>query len=261
VVAVAAPVTARLSGVERRGAGGSHTAARTVVVWEVLQREIDRAALARPRLTVVDVGGGTGGFAVPLAQAGHDIIVVDPSPDALAALGRRADEAGVGGRIQGLQGDADSLATLVGPGEADVVLCHSVLEIVDSPGQVAEALASTLRPGGVASVIVASRAAAVLARAMSGQLGAAASLLADADGRAGVRDTVRRRFDVESASALLVKAGLTVEQVHGVRVVADLVPGGVLERDHDALAAFELATAATAPYRDVASQLHLLARR
>jgi hypothetical protein len=43
--------------------------------------------------------------------------------------------------------------------------------------------------------------------------------------------------------------------------VADLVPGSVLERDHDALAVFELATAATPPYRDVASQLHLLARR
>jgi hypothetical protein len=43
--------------------------------------------------------------------------------------------------------------------------------------------------------------------------------------------------------------------------VADLVPGTVLERDHDALAAFELTTAAMSPYRDVASQLHLLARR
>jgi SAM-dependent methyltransferase len=232
-----------------------------VVVWEVLRREIDRAAVARPRLTVIDVGGGTGGFAVPLAQAGHDIIVVDPSPDALAALGRRAAEAGVGDRIQGLQGDADSLAGMVGPGEADLVLCHSVLEIVDSPGQVAESLAATLRAGGAASVLVANRAAAVLARAMSGHVGTAAALLADPDGRAGVRDTPRRRFDVESATALLVKAGLTVEQVHGVRVVADLVPGSVLERDHDALTAFELATAATSPYRDVASQLHLLARR
>ena len=105
----------RLSVVERKGAGGSHAAARTVVVWDVLRREIERAAIARPRLTVVDVGGGTGGFAVPLAQAGHDIIVVDPSPDALAALSRRAAEAGVGERIQGMQGDADSLATLVGP--------------------------------------------------------------------------------------------------------------------------------------------------
>ena len=60
---------------------------------------------------------------------------------------------------------------------------------------------------------------------------------------------------------MLTKAGLTVEEIHGVRVVADLVPGSVLDRDHEALTAFELATAARPPLRDIATQLHLLARR
>jgi hypothetical protein len=35
----------------------------------------------------------------------------------------------------------------------------------------------------------------------------------------------------------------------------------VLEREHEALLAFELAAAARSPYRDIATQLHLLARR
>jgi 2-polyprenyl-3-methyl-5-hydroxy-6-metoxy-1,4-benzoquinol methylase len=235
------------------------------VVWEVLRREVDRAAAARPRLRVVDVGGGTGGFAVPLAQAGHDITVIDASPDALAALTRRAAEAGVADRVTALQGDADSFADLVAPivasGGADVVLCHSVLEVVDSPAEVAAAITATLRPGGAASVLVSNRVAAIFAKAMGGNFESAFTLLADADGQAGGRDTVRRRFDAESATALLAKAGLTVEEIHGVRVVADLVPGGVLERDHEALTAFELATAALSPFRDVASQLHFLARR
>jgi S-adenosylmethionine-dependent methyltransferase len=258
--------------VERRYPAGSHTAARTAVVWEVLRREVDRATAVRPRLSVVDVGGGTGGFAVPLAQAGHDITVVDASPDALAALTRRAAEAGVAeqpggardpgrGHIRAVQGDADELAGLVSAGSADIVLCHSVLEVVDSPAEVAGALAATLRPGGAASVIVANRVAAVLTRAMSGHLDAAAGLLADPDGHSGSRDTVRRRFDVDAAAAVLTKAGLAVEEIHGVRVVADLVPGVVLERDQEALARFELATAAHSPYRDIASQLHLLARK
>jgi SAM-dependent methyltransferase len=235
-------------------------AARTAVVWEVLRREVDRAAASRPRLSVVDVGGGTGGFAVPLAQAGHHVTVIDASPDALAALTRRAAEAGVDDRVVALQGDADSFADLVPAGGADIVLCHSVLEVVDSPAEVAAALAACLRPGGAASVIVANRAAAVLARAMGGQLDLAAALLADPDGRAGERDTLRRRFDIESASAVLTKAGLTIEEIHGVRVVADLVPGSVLDRDHEALTAFELATAGRSPLREIASQLHLLAR-
>ena len=238
------------------------SSARTAVVWQVLRRELDRAAGAgRPVLNVVDVGGGTGGFAVPLARAGHSVTVVDASPDALAALTRRAAEARVAERVWAVQGDADSLADLVEPGEADLVLCHSVLEVVDAPSDVASALATTLRPGGAASVLVANRAAAVLARAMSGQLDIAAAALADPDGRAGDRDTLRRRYDVESATALLTKAGLTVDEVHGVRVVADLVPGGVAEREQVELVAFELAASGRSPYRDVASQLHLLARR
>jgi 2-polyprenyl-3-methyl-5-hydroxy-6-metoxy-1,4-benzoquinol methylase len=230
-------------------------------VWEVLRREVDRAAQARPRLTVVDVGGGTGGFAVPLAQAGHHITVIDASPDALAAFGRRAAEAGVADQIRAVQGDADSFADLVEPGSVDIVLCHSVLEVVDSPADVAAALASTLREGGAASVIVANRNASVLARAMGGHLDIALTLLRDPDGQAGARDTLRRRFDPDTATTLLAKAGLTVEQIHGVRVVADLVPGTVLERDHETLIQFELATAAHSPFRDVATQLHLLARR
>ncbi|HEX6872570.1 MAG TPA: methyltransferase domain-containing protein [Micromonosporaceae bacterium] len=246
---------------EQRYAGGPHTAARTAVVWAVLRREIDRAAVAREQLTVVDVGGGTGGFAVPLAQAGHVVTVVDASPDALAALTRRAAEAGVADRVSAVQGDADALASLVTPGSADLVLCHSVLEVVDAPSDVVTALATTLRPGGAASVIVANRVAAVLGRAMAGHLDTAAALLTDPDGTAGERDTVRRRFDPDSATELLGKAGLVVAEIHGVRVIADLVPGSVLERDHDALVQFELATAGLRPYRDIASRVHLLARR
>ena len=236
--------------------------ARTAVVWQVLGRELDRAAGAgRATLQIVDVGGGTGGFAVPLARAGHDVTVVDASPDALAALIRRAAEAGVSDRVRAVQGDADSLGDLVARGRADLVLCHSVLEVVDEPAEVAAAVATTLRSGGVASVLVANRAAAVLARAMGGQFDVALAGLADPEGRAGERDTLRRRYDVESATALLAKAGLTVDEVHGVRIVADLVPGGVAELHHEGLVAFELAAAGRAPYRDIATQLHLLARR
>ena len=244
---------------ERRGS------TRTAAVWEVLRAEVERAAAVRPVLSVVDVGGGTGGFAVPLARQGHQVTVVDASPDALAALTRRAAEAGVGARVHAVQGDADALADLVEPGSADIVLCHSVLEVVDSPADVAAALAATLRPGtggapgGAASVVVASRIAAVLARAMAGQLDTATALLRD--GTSGARDTLRRRFDVDTATSLLTKAGLSVDEVHGVRVVADLVPGGVAEREHDALVAFELAVAGLSPFRDIATQLHLLARR
>ena len=123
--------TSRLHGVEYTQTRGPHTAPRTAAVWQVLTAELSR----RPghALVVVDVGGGTGGFAVPLARAGHRVTVVDASPDALAALTRRATEAGVADRVTAVQGDGDRLAELVPAASADLVLCHSVLEVVDEP--------------------------------------------------------------------------------------------------------------------------------
>src|SRR5207247_5999576 len=116
-----------------------------------------------------------------------------------------------------------------------LVLCQRLLEVVDDPAEVVAGLAGTLRPGGAASIIVANRAAAVLSRAMAGHLGAAVAALTDPDGRVGATDKLRRRFDVEGAAALLRAAGLTVEGIHGVRVLADLLPGAVADAEPAAL--------------------------
>jgi S-adenosylmethionine-dependent methyltransferase len=233
--------------------------ARTAAVWAVLRRELARHA--GRALTVVDVGGGTGGFAVPLAEEGHTVTVVDASPDALAALTRRAAEAGVVDRVRAIQGDGDALAGLVPAASADLILCHAVLEVVDDPAGVVAAITTALRPGGAVSLLVAGRAAAVLGRAVNGHLDVAAALLDDPDGRAGTRDTLRRRYDAETAAALLTAAGLAVEEIHGVRVLADLLPATVVEADPQALLDLELSLSARPPFRDIASQLHLFARR
>ena len=230
---------------------------RTAVVWAALSRDFSGG----PARDVLDVGGGTGGFAVPLAEQGHRVTVVDPSPDALAALTRRAADAGVADRIVALQGDADRLTELIDEGSADLALCHSVLEFVEDAPRVASGLVAALRPGGVASVLVANRAAAVLSRALAGHLAEATAILLDPRARTGPADRVRQRFDAADATALLEAVGLVVEKIHGVRVVADLLPGAVADGDAEALLRFELAAADRAPYRDFATQLHLYARK
>ena len=254
-----------LSGRTGRRVGGPAASARTAVVWEVLSAVLAEADATGEGLDVVDAGGGSGGFAVPLARAGHRVVVVDPSPDALAALQRRASEGELAGRVTGVQGDLADLPELVAPGAVDLLLCHSVLEVVDDPAEALAAAAGVLRPGrGRLSLLVANRAAAVLARALAGHPDEAARALTDPAGRWGTADGVRRRFDAEHLRELVAAAGLTVEQVHGVRVVADLVPGAVLDAEPGAAAALlalERALSERPPFRDVATQLHVLAQR
>src|ERR1700733_9601273 len=88
--------------------------ARSSLVWDVLAQVIAErtASTGRAALDIVDVGAGTGGFAVSLAGRGHRVTVVDPSPDALAAAGWRAAE--TGGTLTEVQGEAGDLPALVG---------------------------------------------------------------------------------------------------------------------------------------------------
>lgn len=225
-------------------------------VRRVLEAEL-KAARARgvEQPSVVDVGGGSGGWAVPFAAAGCRVTVVEPNPNALATLRRRAGEEGVSDRITVIADDADALATHVPAGSADLVLAHGLLEVVDDPAAVLGALAAAVAPGGAVSVLVANRYAAVLHRALAGRLAEARQLL---DEGVAPGDTVLRRFDAEGLRSQLVAAGLEVTLLQGDRVVADIVPGGV--RD-DELAEFELAAAAVPELRAVAGRLHALARR
>lgn len=235
---------------------------RTAVVWEVLRAELDRQDTGS--LHVLDAGGGSGQFAVPLAELGHTVTVVDASPDALAALERRAAERGVADRVTGVQGDADTVLHVVAPASQDLVLCHSLLEVVDDPAAVLGPIAQAVRVGGCASVLVANRHAVVLSRALGGHFSAAVRALDDTAGRWDDADTALRRYDLAEATALLTAAGLELEEAHGVRVVVDLVPGALVDAEPgalDALLELELAAAGRPPFRDIATQLHLLGRR
>ncbi|MFE1922018.1 methyltransferase [Streptomyces asoensis] len=236
---------------------------RTAVVWEVLQDALDRRvkATGRESLDVLDTGGGSGNFAVPVALLGHRVTVVDPSPNALFALERRTAEAGVADRVKGVQGDAHGLFDVVERGGFDAVLCHGVLEYVDDPAEGVRNVVAALRSEGVLSLLAAGLGGAVLARALAGHFKEARQALTDPDGRWGAGDPVPRRFTAEQLTELVEGAGLRVGSVHGVRVFADLVPGVLVDTEPGALEALlklEEAAAALPAFHSVATQLHVL---
>ncbi len=231
---------------------------RSSLVGDVLSAVVSTrvAATGRLALDIVDVGGGTGGLAVPFAALGHNVTVVDPSPDALAAAQRRAAEAGA--RLTSVQGDAASLAGVVGPAAADLVICHNVLEYVEEPADAMSAIARVLRPSATVSVLASNAIAAVLHRALVGRFTEARLLLADAAA------STPRRFTLPELTALVEQAGLRAGAAHGLRIFAGLVPSALLDGDAaatEALRALEEAAASTPPLRDIAAQLHVLGHR
>ena len=262
---------------------------RSSLVWDVLADVIAArvAQTGRAALDIVDVGAGTGGFAVSIAARGHRVTVVDPSPDALAAARWRAGEAGV--TLTEVQGEAADLPALVGvPGAAspgvtsagvtsagaDLVICHNVLEYVDSPPAAVAAVARVLRPGGTVSVLAANTVAAVLQRALAGKYAEALGMLpgGPASGTAPgpqARATpargmaqLARRFTLPELAALIEGAGLRVGDAHGIRVFSGLLPGAPADLAAvEALRDLEEAAATCPPLRDIATRLHVLGHR
>lgn len=244
--------------------GAPRTTAVQRALAELAQQRTD--GLGRP-LRVLDLGGGTGGTAVPLAVAGHDVTVVDPSPDALFSLRRRAAEHGVEGRVRAVQGDTDTAAGLVGDAAPfDLVCLHGTLEVVDDPDAAIGAVAGLLAAGGTLSLVVAQRLHAVLSRALAGELDRARAVLERPDGRWGEDDPAPRRYDADAVVALLRAHGLDPVHVQGVRVFADLVPSGLVDSEADRAALLALEdVAASALHHPVlgalGSALHVLATR
>lgn len=219
-------------------------------LWASLQATL--AAMGPGPLSILDCGGGSGRLAVPLAVGGAQLTVVDVSIDALGTLRRRAAEAQAAERVTAVQGEVESLSELVRPQSFDVVLAHDVLSNVTDVAAALAQLVAALRPGGALSVVIGNPVAVVLSRVLAGEVVSALDALQRPTGLSGL--------DLEAAC---ISAGLTIESVRGIGVFSEIVPGVDLERPGAtvALAELERLTAALPPYRDIASRLHVTARK
>jgi SAM-dependent methyltransferase len=238
------------TGRDRPGTG------RLGLISRLLSNALDSVTVAGRRPVLLDCGGGSGTYAVPLAVAGADVTVVDISADALATLSRRAAEAGIGASVHPLPGDVEALADLVGDAQFDLVLAHGILEAVDDLAASFAAMSAAVRPGGLLSVLVGNPVASVMARALAGEPAAALAELHDLDAPAA-------RIGPDAVEELCLSAGLVVEARHGIGVFSDLVPGSALDAPgaRDALDELDAAAAGRSPFAEIAGRIHLLARR
>ena len=227
---------------------GMHNSARWSVSQQWLITLLDEQFAEHttgPQM-VVDLGGGTGSIAAHLAERGHTVAVIDPSPDQLANTGRRAREMDLTERIATHQGDAGTLCEVVEPRSVDAVLCHLVLSDVTDRAETLQNIASVLRPGGMVSLLVRQPYQRILRYVIDGDLRTARELLED--------DGWVRRDDL---LAMLDAAGFTVLSEHGVGAIADVVSADV---STDELLELERAVASRTDWITAASSLHVMAR-
>ena len=250
--------------------GFSGLAGRYLASSETLRGIVRHTLVARqlaehipaPPASVIDVGGGAGHQAVPLARRGYEVTILDPSRTMLREARRRlaseGDEVGRGVRL--VEGGGEEAPRALDGETFEVVLCHGVLMYLEDPRPMVRALAAVARPGAVISVLAKNASALAMRSALEGRYkDALAALEADRDlGRLGA---VTRGDKVEELAALVERSGIEVVRWYGVRVFTDHLDNRPPGSDLPDILELEWEAGRRDPYRSVARLFHLVGRK
>lgn len=207
------------------------------------------------------MGGGAGNQSIPLAVAGYDLTIVDPSPAMLARAEARAAEAGVAQRVRLVEATGADAPSVLGGQRFGSVLCHGILMYLEEPESTEAALVALADTGAIVSIVAKNVEVMSLLHAHQGDWEAAIAAF-DADHQVNGLGVVTRGDRVEDLRDRLDALGVEPVDWYGVRLFTD---GWVRERsatDPDALVLqAELEASRRDPYRHLSRLFHLIGRR
>ena len=224
--------------------------------------------LPRPPAPVLDVGGGAGHQSFQLAQAGHEVTLLDPSPAMLDKARRRLQRlpGEARRRVTLLQADGENAFAAVDGRRFAAVLCHGVLGYLEQPEPLVDQLCRCTAVGGVVSIMTGNAKVLAVRPALEQRWDDALAAF-DATGEVGVLGVPSRADTVEHLSELMRSREVEPMCWYGVWLFVDWLEFGGVELDPGdpeqvaATAAVELAASRRDPYRQLSRVFHLLGRK
>ena len=236
---------------------------RTYVLHQQLLEQ-----LPPPPAPVLDVGGGAGHQSFPLAQAGYDVTLLDPSQAMLDKARQRLQRlpAEAQRRVTLVRADGENADEAVGGRRFAAVLCHGVLGYLEQPAPLVNQLCRCAAAGGIVSIMTANAKAMAVRPALERRWDDALASF-DARTEIGVLGVPGRADTVEELSELLRGRGVEPLRWYGVWLFIDwlefsgagLDPGDAEQAA--AAAAVELEASRRDPYRQLSRVFHLVGRK
>lgn len=199
---------------------------------------------------IVDVGSGTGGLALRLAQHGHQVHLLDLSEEMLEIAHHKA-------LALNLENNLQFTCTAVEDWRPnmlfDVVVCHTLLEYVADVPAIFSRLVGWMQEGGLLSVVFVNQYAEPLTLALGkGKLPEAAASLNFPSSAADLFGVPRQLFTSQHLQDISRSLPLKPVASYGVRVIADYLGDQGWKEDEGRFAEvlqLEMALARRFPYR------------
>ncbi len=240
---------------------GHYATVRGMVRQVLLERQLSLHLPPVPA-SILDVGGGAGHQAIPLARRGYRVTLVDPSAAMLARAFRSLDseQADVRARIRLIESTGEAAPTILHASDFDLVVCHAVLPYVADPATLLDAVATLTRPGGVVSLVAKNADSLAMRPALEGRFDDAVDAF-DATQDVGGLGVSTRAHRLRDLIELFAARSIRVVTWYGVRVftdhVGELTPGA----DIEAILSAEFEAGRRDPYRRVARLLHVIGQK
>ena len=224
--------------------------------------------LPAPPAAVLDVGGGAGHQSFPLARAGYDVTVLDPSPAMLDKARQRLERlpADAQRRVSLLEGDGEHAEEAVHGRRFHAVLCHGVLGYVEQPEPLVDQLCRCADAGGIVSIMTGNAKTGAVRPALERRWDDALASF-DARTEIGVLGVPGRADTVEEIGELIRVRGVEPERWYGVWLFVDWLEFSGAELDPSdaeqvaAMAVVELEASRRDPYRQLSRVFHLVGRK
>ena len=218
--------------------------------------------------SVLDVGGGAGHQSFPLAQAGFDVTLLDPSTAMLERAKERLLQLPevTQRRVTFVQADGEHADEALDGRRFAAVLCHGVLGYLEDPEPLVSQLCRCADTGGIVSIMTGNAQASAVQPALERRWEDALAAF-DIRSGVGVLGLHSRADTVEEVSELLKGGGVEPVDWYGVWLFVDWLEfsGVTLDPDDEeqvaAKATVELEASRRDPYRQLSRVFHLVGRK
>lgn len=228
---------------------------RAAVLWRDLIPEL--AKLGKPRLRILDAGGGFGFLSQKLAALGHDIVLCDISEQMLTLAKQQIALSNTPLSIELVHSPIQAL-TAAEHGQFDVILCHAVAEWLIDAKTTLHGLLDMLKPEGLFSLMFYNKEALRFHSLVSGNFD---YVKRDFQVKKKVRLTPTHPLYIEDVRHWLTQWQFTLVAQSGVRVINDYLKKQLpADFDTQQLIEMELAYSQREPYLSLGRYVHFLAQ-